>query len=385
MRERDIILVSKTIQPEMNRSDYGKTKKGFGRREFLFKALASGGLASGYLKSPAGLLLATNPFSQAPQTNTSSQNNKELVTPNIDFFVRNHFATPQISEEAWRLEIHGLVSNPLKLSYSGFLLMPSVRRLSTLECAGNVSGGGGVGTAVWSGLPLRELLQQAGLKPGPTTIVFHGADSGEGENVPPGTHFARAIPLEKAMDPATLLAYEMNGEPLPAEHGFPLRALVPGWYGMDSVKWLTSIEVLEQSFKGYFQDEKYVSLGAHGASGPITRTQVNSKFLRPSEGEEIRVKRYRAEGVAWAGERKIARVEVRVGGGAWQPASLSASPEAMIWTPWSYEWQVPSSGRYALEVRATDDGGQSQPEVRDPDRKDPYELNTPHRINVSVL
>lgn len=358
--------------------------KEIGRRNFLFKALISGGLASRYLGSPAGLLLAKNVFSQALQTNTSSQNTKELATPNIDFFVRNHFATPSISEDAWRLEIRGLVSNPLRLSYSDLLLMPSVRRPSTLECAGNTPGGGGVGTAVWSGLPLGELLQQAGLKPGPTTIVFHGADSGEGENVPPGTHFARAIPLEKAMDPATLLAYEMNGEPLPAQHGFPLRALVPGWYGMDSVKWLTSIEILDQPFKGYFQNEKYVSLGVHGASEPITRIQVNSKFLRPSEGEEIRVKRYRAEGFAWAGEHKIARVDVRVGGGAWQPANLSPSPAVMIWTRWSYEWQVPSPGRYTLEVRATDDGGRSQPEVRDPDRTDPYELNTPHLVNVSV-
>jgi DMSO/TMAO reductase YedYZ molybdopterin-dependent catalytic subunit len=384
IRERDIILIRETMQTEMNRSDYGKTTKGIGRREFLLKALVSGGLASRYLVSPASLLLAKNIFGQIPQTNSSNQNTKELVTPNIDFFIRNHFATPKISDEAWQLEIGGLVSKPLKLSYSDLLLMPSVRRPSTLECAGNASGGAGVGTAVWSGLPLGELLQQAGLKPGATTIVFHGADSGEGENVPPGTHFARAIPLEKATEPATLLAYEMNGAPLPAEHGFPLRALVPGWYGMDSVKWLTRIEVLERPFNGYFQDEKYVSLGAHGASRPITSIQVNSKFLRPSEGEEIRAKTYRVEGVAWAGERRIARVEVRVGGGAWQPANLSASPAAMIWSPWSYEWQVPNSGRYALEVRATDEDDRRQPEVRDPDRKDPYELNTPHGVNVIV-
>jgi sulfite oxidase len=367
----------------MNRFDSGKTTKGIGRREFLFKALISGGLAS-YLGSEARFPLSESAFGQTSENNISSQNVKERVTPNIDFFVRNHFAIPKVSEEAWRLEIHGLVSNPLKLSYSDVLLMPSVRHLSTLECAGNVSGGGGVGTALWSGVPLGPLLQQAGLKPGTTTIVFHGADSGEGEDVPPGTHFARAIPLEKAMDPATLLAYEMNGEPLPVKHGFPLRALVPGWYGMDSVKWLTSIEVMEQPFKGYFQDEKYVSLGAHGASAPITRIQVNSKFLRPSEGEEIRVKRYRAEGVAWAGEHKIARVEVRVSGGPWQAANLSAPPAEMIWTPWSYEWLVPSAGRYTLAVRAIDAAGLSQPEVRDPDRKDPYELNTPHLVNVVV-
>jgi DMSO/TMAO reductase YedYZ molybdopterin-dependent catalytic subunit len=383
MCERDIILIRETMQTGMN-SDYGKTTTRIRRREFLCNALVSGGLAWRYLGSQPGLLLAKNILSRAPQTNSSNQSAKELVTPNIDFFVRNHFAAPKISDEAWQLEIGGLVSKPMKLSYSDLVLMPSVRRPSTLECAGNASGGAGVGTAVWSGLPLGDLLQQAGLKPGATTIVFHGADSGEGENVPPGTHFARAIPREKAMEPDTLLAYEMNGEPLPAEHGYPLRALVPGWYGMDSVKWLTRIEVLDQPFKGYFQDQKYVALEAHGASRPLTSIRVNSKFLRPSEGEEIRGKTYRAEGVAWAGERKIARIEVRVGGGAWQPANLSASPVAMVWSLWSYEWQVPSSGRYSLEVRATDERGGTQLEVRDPDRKDPYELNTPHRVNVIV-
>ena len=368
----------------MNRSDHGKTKTKIGRREFLFKTLASSGLVSRYLGSPASLLFAKNLLGHAPQNNVSTLKTKELVTSNVDFFIRNHFTTPKISDEAWRLEIGGLVSKPMKLSYSDLLLMPSVRRPSTLECAGNASGGAGVGTAIWSGVPLGELLQQAGLKPGAATVVFHGADSGEGENVPPGTYFARSIPLSKAMEPATLLAYEMNGEPLPAEHGFPLRALVPGWYGMDSVKWLTRIEVLDQPFKGYFQDEKYVALGAHGERRPLAVIQVNSKFLRPSEDEEIRARTYRVEGVAWAGESKIARVEVRVGGGAWQPANLSASPAALIWTPWSYEWRVPSSGQYLLEVRASDEQGRSQPESRDPDRKDPYELNTPHRVNVRV-
>jgi len=369
---------------EMQRRDYGTAPKGVGRREFVRRAVVSSGFAWRYLTAPAGLLLAKKTFGLGAQTNTLGQSVKELVTANSDFFVRNHFAVPKISDEAWRLEIGGLVSKPLNLAYADLLLMPSARCASTLECAGNATGGAGVGTAVWSGLPLGDLLQQAGLKPGATTIVFHGADSGEGENVPPGTHFARAIPLEKAMEPATLLAYEMNGEPLPAEHGFPLRALVPGWYGMDSVKWLTRIEVLDQPFKGYFQDEKYVALAAHGASRPLTLIQVNSKFLRPSEDEEIHGKTYRMEGVAWAGERKIARVEVRVSGGAWQAASLAGSPAALIWTPWSYDWQVPRSGRYVLEVRATDEDGRRQPDARDPDRKDPYELNTPHGVNIIV-
>src|SRR5579863_3863827 len=231
-------------------ADAGKISvaKRVGRREFLFTAIA-GGLPSSYLRGQV-----TPPrTNSSPGSVASDKTVKEVVTPNADFFVRNHFRTPKISEAAWNLEISGMVSTPLKLSYADLLLASSVRRPATLECAGNPTGGGGVGTAVWSGLSLAELLKQSGLQPGATTVVFHGADSGDGENLPPGTHYARAIPLEKAMDPSTLLAYEMNGGPLPADHGFPLRALVAGWYGMDSVKWLTRVEVLQQPFRGYFQ------------------------------------------------------------------------------------------------------------------------------------
>jgi DMSO/TMAO reductase YedYZ molybdopterin-dependent catalytic subunit len=332
-------------------------------------ALASGGVLARYLRS---------------QATASTEITQRLVTSNADFFVRNHFETPKISEEAWHLDIGGLVSKPLKLSYSDLLLTNSVAHPSTLECAGNRSGGAGVGTAVWSGLPLAELLRQAGPQPGATTVVFYGADSGDVENMP-NTHFARAIPLEKAMNPATLLAYEMNGEPLPADHGFPLRALVPGWYGMDSVKWLTRIEILDKPFNGYFQQQEYVSIKANGERSVITTMRVNSKILRPSEGEEIRQKSYRVEGVAWAGEHKIAKVELATGGsGNWQAASLAVSSGAMVWTPWSYEWQIPAPGEYTLKVRASDDEGYTQAEIRDSQRKDAYELNTCHRVSVSV-
>ena len=361
----------------------GQTRRGVGRRQFLRQALLSGGIAAGLLRKPGSLVLAQTLAGAGPSKGVPAAD-QEVMTANADFFVRNHFATQRIRDDAWHLEIGGLVSKPLQLSYSDLLLMPSVRRPSTLECAGNVSGGGGVGTADWSGLSLGELLHQAGLQPGATTVVFYGADSGQDEHIAPGTHFVRSIPLEKALDASTLLAYEMNGEPLPPEHGFPLRAVVPGWYGMDSVKWLTRVEVLREPFKGYFQDEKYVALGANGESRTITKMRVSSKFFRPSNGEEIRGVTYRLEGAAWAGERKVARVEVRVNGGDWRAATLLSSPVALIWTRWSYDWHVPATGRYSLEVRATDEDGNSQPAVRDQDRKDPYELNTSQRIQVTV-
>jgi DMSO/TMAO reductase YedYZ molybdopterin-dependent catalytic subunit len=366
-------------------ADQNRAARGIGRREFMLAAFATSGLASSYWRGKLSSLRAGAALNLLFDTVGSNETVKGVVTPNVDFFIRNHFRTPSISEEKWNLEISGMVAKPLKLSYSDLLLTSSVRRPLTLECAGNLSGGAGVSTAVWSGVPLEALLKQAGVQAGATTVVFHGADSGEGEGVPPNTHFARAIPLEKAIDPSTLLAYEMNGAPLPPEHGFPLRALVSGWYGMDSVKWLTHIEVSQESFKGYFQQERYVAVNSNGERQTITRMRVNSKFLRPLNDEEIRVKAYRIEGVAWAGEGRVSKVELRFdGGGAWQTAVLGESPVAMVWTPWSYAWSIPRLGQITIEVRATDGEGNRQPLARDPVRKDDYELNTAHRISVRV-
>lgn len=359
---------------------------GFGRREFLLKALASGGLISNCFGDRAALLGAPVTSLSSARMSGADTAATGLITPSTDLFVRNHFGAPRISDDTWALDVAGLVSKPVNLSYSDLLLMPALEHPFTLECAGNPPGGAGVGTPVWSGVPLAALLKQAGLQEGASTVVFHGADSGDGEGVPPGTHFARAIPLEKAMEPTTLLAYQMNGDPLPADHGFPVRALVPGWYGMDSVKWLTRIEVLGQPFEGYFQQEEYVLVRTNGERQPITRMLVNSKIIRPSEGEEIRSKTYRVEGAAWAGERKVAKVEVRLsGGGDWQRANLEAIPTPMVWTPWSYDWHIPRPGQYTLEIRASDEDGNTQPDVRDPNRKDLYELNTPQRVGVKVL
>jgi DMSO/TMAO reductase YedYZ molybdopterin-dependent catalytic subunit len=359
--------------------------RNIGRREFLMTAFATSVLRSAYSKVPAsGHRKATVLGPEADAVNSNEVVNS-LVTPNGDFFIRNHFTAPAIGKDKWSLEISGMVTKPLKMSYSDLLLLSSVRRPITLECAGNVSGGPAVSSAMWTGVPLGQLLKQSGVQAEAAFVVLYGDDSGEGQGIPPGTHFIRSIPLEKAMDPSTLLAYEMNDSPLPREHGFPLRALVSGWYGMDSVKWLTRIELSREPSKGYFQQERYVALKIDGERQGITRMKVNSKFMRPADGEEIRVKVYRIDGVAWAGERKVSKIELRFNGsGPWQPVVLGESPTSMVWVPWTYAWTIPRPAQYLIEVRATDDRGDSQPLLRDRDRKDYYELNTPHRIMVEA-
>jgi len=362
-----------------------KNSKSLGRREFLISAFATTSLAATRLRAEPSLSLARLALKPMLDVVGSGAVPKGLVTPNADFFIRNHFKTPTIDEDKWAVEIVGKVDKTIKLSYSDLLLASSVRAPLTLECAGNLSGGAGVGTAVWTGVPLETLLKHAGVQAGANIVVLHGADSGDGEGVPPGTHFARAIPLEKTMDPNTMLAYEMNGAPLPPEHGFPLRALVSGWYGMDSVKWLTRIEVSSDPFNGYFQKQRYVEERSSGERKPITRMRINSKFIRPLSDEQIHGKSYRLEGVAWAGENKVSTVELRFdGNGAWQAAVFSEVPVPMVWTPWSFAWEVPRAGQHTIEVRATDDAGNSQPLARDSARKDEYELNTPHRVVVKV-
>jgi DMSO/TMAO reductase YedYZ molybdopterin-dependent catalytic subunit len=350
------------------------------RRDFLRSLLVSPALVP---CTQSALLARTAKFLE--RGSASKEPERGPLTANADFFVRSHFASPQMNADSWKLEIAGLVSEPLHLSYSDLLLTTPVRVALTMECAGNLSGGKGVGNAMWSGVPLAALLKQAGIKSGASNVILYGADSGKAEDLPAETNFARAIPIDRAMRDSTILAYEMNGSPLPADHGFPLRALVGGWYGMDSVKWLTRIEVSDQPFQGYFQQKHYVTKEKGGSGRPITGMLVNSKFLRPSPDEEIREKIYRAEGLAWAGEASILKVELRWGPAeTWQSATLDTNPAPYTWTRWSYDWQVPMPGKYTLEVRATDSNGNMQPSARDSAREDAYELNSSQHINVIV-
>jgi len=305
-------------------------------------------------------------------------------TPASSFYVRNHFAAPKIDLKTWRLKVEGAVERPQEFTLEGIQKLANRTMPVTLECAGNgrvflspPARGvnwelGAVGTAEWTGVQLPAILEQAGLKQDAVEVVLEGPDSGTPEGAPGAVAFARSIPLEKAKKPETLLAFGMNGQELPAEHGFPVRAIVPGWYGMASVKWLTRILVVDKPYRGFWQTMDYSYFDrTHGLPTviPITTMQVKSQLARPSAGDTIAAgKPYSISGAAWAGENDIARVEVSTDGGkTWGEAELGMDNAPFCWRLWNYEWKSPERGKTKLMARATDSNGRVQPMQRNPD------------------
>lgn len=326
-----------------------------------------------------------------------------FITPVDRFYVRNHFSIPQIDEKTWRLRIEGEVETPLELTYDEVRGMESRSVAMTMECAGNgrtfltpaVGGAqwerGAVGTAEWTGVLLGEVLRRAGLKSTACEVIFEGADRGGIQN-PPGpsgqTHYARSMPLKKAIDDV-LLAYKMNGEKLTPAHGAPLRVMVPGWYGMASVKWLTRIIAGARPFNGYFQtiDYAYWERMPGGPSlVPITGMQVKAQIARPGFAEAVRAgETYQVMGAAWTSDGEITKVEISTNGGeTWQDTHLAGEPIRNAWRLWEYDWQVPAKpGKATLMARATDSEGRTQPTERDEDRGS-YLVNHLLPIEVDV-
>ena len=301
------------------------------------------------------------------------------TTPNEQFYVRNHFSVPQIDLATWSLGVDGEVERPFSLSYAEMRAMPSSRLVATLECAGNSRttiappiegipfGHGAVSTAEWEGVPLAAILERARIKNTAREVVLEGADFGEEEEegLPVELSYARSLSVEKALDPSILLAYRMNGEDLPLAHGWPLRAIVPGWYGMASVKWLTHIRVLDHPFYGFFQSRRYIniSVGTQPASGtPVTRMRVESVVVRPLVGEAISLGQYIIRGYAWSGQGEVANVGVSTDWGkTWNEAKLLDPLSSYAWTRWEFAWVVEKPGRTIVMARATDSQGNTQP------------------------
>jgi DMSO/TMAO reductase YedYZ molybdopterin-dependent catalytic subunit len=231
-------------------------------------------------------------------------------------------------------------------------------------------GAGAIGHAEWTGVPLRLVLEKAGITAGAVEVLFEGWDQGTEADHPEPMYFARSLPLAKALDADTLLAYRMNGELLEPAHGFPLRLFVPGWYGIASVKWLKRIEVIDSRFRGYYQTKKYTiqRQSSHGPEtvvvGPMV---VKSEIILPREGAALGLGTNRIFGVAWAGEEAIANVRVSSDGGrSWNQADLIGPSAPYSWSLWEYLWEVAEPGSYDLLSRACSRGGKIQPAVHDP-------------------
>jgi sulfite oxidase len=302
------------------------------------------------------------------------------ITPASHFFVRNHMHEPNtLDRETWRLAVTGEVERPLTLSLADLEKLESHTVTNTLECAGNGRGfyqphvpgvqwqKGAVGTARFSGPRLGNILERAGVKVSGKHVMFHGLDEVPGK-VPP---FIRSIPIEKAMDTDTLVATRMNGSALAKHHGFPARALVPGWIGAASCKWLSEIKVLDREFDGNFMKPGY-RMPNHplGPGEPLnvddshvlTALNVKSVITLPSEGSTLPSRVIAVRGAAWAGEAEIVKVEVSSDGGVrWQPAELYPERAKYAWRLWSCRLKVPRAGEYTILSRATDSHERVQP------------------------
>lgn len=315
----------------------------------------------------------------------------QWITPVDRFLVRGHLGVvPQVHVQDWKLVVEGLVERRLELTYSELLRRPRVTQVATFECAGNLPGGGMVSNGEWTGISLSALLMEAGIKPRGVEVILDGADYGmdEGENVP--MWYSRSMPVHQALEPGILLAYKMNGADLNAQHGFPLRAVVPGWYAMAHVKWLHRIEVTDRPFLPFYMSKRYYTAKRDVITGepvitPVTEMALKSQIARPRDGEVLMPAPYTIKGAAWTGRGQVEKVEVSVDGGkSWGPAVLGKERALYAWVLWEYAWKSPEIGEHTILVRAFDDKGKTQPVAEDRDRINRYVNNWIHQVHVTV-
>jgi len=296
-----------------------------------------------------------------------------FLTPNDRFFHVGHYGFPAVDAQAWRLNVTGLVRQPLTLTLDEIKARPRHEVVYTVECAGNHGFPfmvGVVGTAKWAGTPLAPILAEAGIRDSGIEVVFHGADTGEEKirDIAVQAAFARSLSVADATKPEMLLCYEMNGQPLPRENGFPVRLIAPGWYGVANVKWLSRIEVRDTRFMGRFMGRDYVTVRDEEIGGKklAVETSVGRALLKSVPGRVTRQNgQYRIVGAAWGGD--VAKVEVRIDGGPWTEATIDRSESSQFaWKPWFLDWATPARGEHAITSRVTDAAGQVQPAMSDP-------------------
>ena len=344
------------------------------------------------------------------------------LTPADNFFIVQHYDPPTIDPTTWRAQIDGLVARPRSLSLDDVMSQPRRQIEFTLECSGNTGLPffiGGIGNAVWSGAALAPLLRRCRPLESATEVVFWGADSGtvtirdnsailsagntgdaaaiqtEGLDITITEQFARSMTMADAMAPDNMLCYEMNGEPLPPEHGAPVRLIAPGWYGVANVKWLSRIQIIDHRYAGRFMARDYVTFREHtddAGTTVWTFETVGTARLKSAPAKVVRNgTQHRVIGVAWGG--KIGRVEVAIDGGAWQPAELvdarrHGPSTGLAWQFWTYDWGTPAAGEHTVASRAIDTDGLEQPAPDDPiiaDKRTYWESNgqITRRVRIS--
>ena len=300
-----------------------------------------------------------------------------VVMPNARFYVRNHFQIPALDPATFQLTVGGLAERPLRLSLADLRQLPSKSLVVTLECAGNgrtkfdppIAGEkwdmGAVSTAEWTGVPLVEILDRCGVKASAREVLFRGADGGTVDGRSERILFERSLPLDAARESEALLAYAMNGEPLPIHHGAPLRVIVPSWYAVASVKWLTEIELIDRPFAGYYQFDRYCyewQRDGGSVREPVSLQRVRSLITEPAPNQELACGEVAIRGVAWSGAAPIARVEVDVDGGGWRDARLLGDRKRHSWQWWELITRVERRGPVTLRARATDLADRTQPD-----------------------
>jgi DMSO/TMAO reductase YedYZ molybdopterin-dependent catalytic subunit len=339
------------------------------RRGFLMTAFAAWAAEQGGEAIPFLDAQALNPERpRLPWDQTT-----EWITPPEHFFWVGHYGYPEVDAANWKLSVQGMVERPRTFTLDDLKRRPRREFAATLECSGNSPTGGLIGNARWTGTPLGPVLKECGVKGGAIEAVFFGADTGK-EKIRGGEYeqqFARSLSVAEAMKDGVLVCYEMNGQPLKKNHGAPARLVVPGWYGVAWVKWLSGIELHDRAYLGRFTGRDYVTIRGEErdgktiwretAVGKMNLKSVVARVTRQSGGS------LRVMGAAWSGNVPVRGVELRIDDGPWMPVELAKSPvEKHCWRFWSYGWSGAQPGEHTLASRATDVNGNVQPAPEDP-------------------
>jgi len=314
-----------------------------------------------------------NPVPDVVRTPLEWQELDSWITPNDKFFAVGHYNWPVIDAQTWALEVGGRTARPLTFTLDQLRARPRREVVFTLECSGNHGFPwfvGGIGTARWAGTPLAPILEEAQIADDGREVVFFGTDQGEEEvhETKIVEDFGRSMSLADAMNPDNLLCYEMNGVPLPEAHGFPVRLIAPGWFGIANVKWLKRIEVRSSRYMGRFMAKDYVTLREEPQDGGTAwrQSSVGRALLKSVPAKVTRTDgQHRIVGAAWGAP--IERVEVRIDDGPWQTATIDQSEQGpFAWKMWSLDWPDATPGEHTVTSRAIDTAGNVQPTQDDP-------------------